>query len=238
MCPPDPQRAHHRQMQRLHLIPCLPGSPCPFAPCSWLPCSATRVFSPGDLLPMIWSTWRGVPGVLANILDATPAPLKSSHIVVLWPGYKRMPPWMVVPYRSVLRGAQVFRYCVSICRQLRLPTSRSKRQQAWCCLGGWPVLGKGIRTGGRPHPGLAGKRPPKQRPKPCSCFRRPRALPRRRSWFLERRLWVFSSQRGVLCPGCKLGASRLPWIPATTFPPPCSTDPRWTHTVIKARVSE
>ena len=106
MCPPDPQRAHHRQMQRIHLTPCLPGSPWPIVPCSWLPCSAIRVFSPGDLLRMIWLTWHGIPGALANILDTTLATLRSSHIVVLWslipptcaelPGYKRMPPWMVV----------------------------------------------------------------------------------------------------------------------------------------------
>ena len=69
-----------------------------------------------------------------------------------------------MPCRNVLSGAQVFRYCVSICRQQRLPTSRSKRQLAWCCLGGWPVLGKGVRTGGRLHPGRAGERLLKQRP--------------------------------------------------------------------------
>ena len=33
----------------------------------------------------------------------------------------------------------VFLYCVIICRQQRLPTSRSKRQLAWGCLGGWPM---------------------------------------------------------------------------------------------------
>ena len=60
--------------------------------------------------------------------------------------------------RNVLSDAQVIRYCVSTCRQRHLPTSRSKRQLAWCCLGGWPVLGQGVRTGGRLHPGLAGVR--------------------------------------------------------------------------------
>ena len=59
MCPPDPQRARRRQMQRIHLTPCLPSSSCPFVPCSWLPCSASRVVSPGDLLRLIWS-----PGVV------------------------------------------------------------------------------------------------------------------------------------------------------------------------------
>ena len=61
-----------------------------------------------------------------------------------------------MPNRNVLSGAQVFRYCFSMCRQLRLPTSRSKRQLAWCCLAGLPVLGKGVQMGGRLHPGLAG----------------------------------------------------------------------------------
>ena len=108
-----------------------------------------------------------------------------------------------MPYRNVLSGAQVFRCCVSTCRQPRLTTYRSKRQLACCCLGVGLRQGKGVRTGGRLHPGLAGERLPKQRPKPCSCFRRPRGcgtLPRRRSWFLERRLWVSSSQRGVCGP--------------------------------------
>ena len=70
------------------------------------PVLCDRVFSPGALLRPIWSTWRGIPGALANILDTTPATLKSSHIVVFWslfrpicaeqPGYTRMLPWMVV----------------------------------------------------------------------------------------------------------------------------------------------
>ena len=40
---------------------------------------------------------------------------------------------------TVLSGARVFLYCVITCRQQRLPTSRSKRQLAWGCLGGWSV---------------------------------------------------------------------------------------------------
>ena len=102
MCPPDPQRAHHRQMQRLHLTPCLPGSSWPNVPCSWLPSPVTRVFSLGDFLRPIWPTWRGNPGALSTLMDMTPASLKSSHIDVLWPlarptcaglpRYKRMPP--------------------------------------------------------------------------------------------------------------------------------------------------
>ena len=66
------------------LTPCLPGSSWPIVPCSWLPCSATRVFSPGDFLRLIWSTWRGIPGALSTILDMTPASLMSLHDVVLW----------------------------------------------------------------------------------------------------------------------------------------------------------
>ena len=205
MCRPDPQRAHHRQMQRIHLTPCLPSLSRPFAPCTWPPCSATRVFSPGDLLRLMWSTCRGVPCAQSTILDVTLASLMGSHSVVLWSfvvhAYAAMDGGAGVEnemsYRNVLSGAQVFCYCVSACRQLRLPTSRGKRQLAWCCLRGWPVPGKGVRTGGRLHPGLAGERLPKQRPKPCSCFRRPRgcgALPRRRPWFL----WVPSAHRGLL----------------------------------------
>ena len=59
-------------------------------------------------------------------------------------------------------------------RQQRLTTNGSTRQHALtpgCTL--W--LSTGVRTGGRLHPGPAGV--PKQRPKPCSCFRRPRGGP-------------------------------------------------------------
>ena len=45
--------------------------------------------------------------------------------------------------------------------------------------------GKGVRTGGRPHPGLARERLPKQRPKPCSCSY---GRPCRSSWRLTGRL--------------------------------------------------
>ena len=68
---------------------------------------------------------------------------------------------------TVLCCAPVFLYCDITCRQPRLTTSRSIRQQAWICLGVLLQQGKGVRTGGRPHPGLAGERLPKQRPKPC-----------------------------------------------------------------------
>ena len=59
MCPPDPQRAHLRQMQRIHLPPCLPGSSRPFAPCSWPPCSGLVSSRLGDPLRLIWP-----PGVV------------------------------------------------------------------------------------------------------------------------------------------------------------------------------
>ena len=49
-------------------------------------------------------------------------------------------------YRDVLSGARVFRYCVTSCRQQRLPTCRSKRLLAWCYLGGWHAFGKGVWT--------------------------------------------------------------------------------------------
>ena len=58
-------------------------------------------------------------------------------------------------------------------------------QPPWCHLGGWHVFGKGVRTGGRLHPGPAGERPPKQRPKPCSCSY---GRPCRGSWRLTGRL--------------------------------------------------
>ena len=126
----------------------------PIVPCSWLPCSATRVFSPGDLLRMIWSTWLGILGGLPNFLDTTPATLKSSHIVVfvfLSDPYVRSCQVQAhaamdggvgvgteMPYRNVRSGAQVSRYCVSFCRQPRLTINRSKRQLACCCLDVWP----------------------------------------------------------------------------------------------------
>ena len=173
MSPPDPQRAHHRQMQRIHPTPCLPGSPWSIVPCSWLPCSATRVFSPGDLLRTIWSTWRGIPGALANILDTTPATLRSSHIVVLWlltrpicaelQGYKRMPPWMVVlawRQRCPIAMCSVASKCsatapgyVGSC--VCLPAAASGSQHGVARVFGLRQ-GKGVRTGGRLHQGWQG----------------------------------------------------------------------------------
>ena len=40
-----------------------------------------------------------------------------------------------VSYCTVLSCARVFLCCDITCRQPRLPTSRSKRQLAWDCLG-------------------------------------------------------------------------------------------------------
>ena len=73
-------------------------------------------------------------------------------------------------YCTVLSGARVFLNCVITCRQQRLPTSRSKRQLAWGCLGVGLWKGKGVRTGGRLHPQLAGERLLNQRPDPFSAF--------------------------------------------------------------------
>ena len=79
MCPPDPQRAHHRQMQWFHLnLACLAlrCPPHPFLP----PCSAPRVFSPGYPLGLLWP-----PGaaILALSWFETCFSLRL-HCVVLW----------------------------------------------------------------------------------------------------------------------------------------------------------
>ena len=61
MCPPDPQRAHHRRMQRIHLTLCLPGSSWPNVPCSWLPCFSARCELPWYKRMPPWLTvlaWR------------------------------------------------------------------------------------------------------------------------------------------------------------------------------------
>ena len=181
-CHPDPQCAHHRQT----LTPCLPGS-WPKAPCSWLPCSATRVFSPGDLLRQIWSTWRGVPGALSTLLGMTPPSLKNSHNVDLWslvrptcaglPWYKRMPPWLAVlawRQRCPIAMCSVAPDCSStasshvgssVCPPAA--ASGSSHGVAWVV---GLCKGKGVRTGGRLHPGLAGERLLKQRPDRGSAF--------------------------------------------------------------------
>ena len=220
-----------------------------FVPCSWLPCSATCVFSPGDLLRPIWSIWRGIPGALSTLLVVTPAPLKSSHNVVLsslvrptraeLPWYKRMPPWLAVlawRQRCPTALCSVAPECsatasahVGSCVCLPAAASSSQHGVAWVV---GPVSGKGVRIGGRLRPGQAGERLPKQRPKPCSCLSSA-------SWswdpsatsipvpgaevvgvfFATRRLWScckLGPSTSVPCP------SRLPWIPATTIPPPCS----------------
>ena len=124
-------------------------------------------------------------------------------------------------YRNVLSGAQVFCYCVSTCRQLRLPTSRSKRQLARCC------LGVGLHTSTpRASRGATAKTTPCSMLSSASWLWGPSAtsilVPGAEvvgAFFATRRMWS----------GCKLGPSmsapcpsRLPWIPATTFPPPCS----------------
>ena len=120
---------------------------------------------------------------------------------------------------TVLCCALVFLYCNVTCRQPRL--TLAARTELLGCLAFSKAKSSG-RVHVYTHPGLAGERLPEQRPKPCSCFRRPRgyaALPRRRFWFLDRRLWVPSSHRGVCGP---VANSARPWIPATTSPPPCS----------------
>ena len=102
-CLPDPQRAHHRQMQRHHLTPCLLSlARCALflAPVLCNPCLLAWA-SPHDLVDLAWYSW--CPGEYPGYDSG---PLKSSHIVVLWslirpmcaelPEYTRMPPWLVV----------------------------------------------------------------------------------------------------------------------------------------------
>ena len=176
-----------------------------FVPCSWLPCSATRVFSLGDLLRRIWTACSGFRGALSTILDATPASLMGSHSVVLWslvrpiraemPWYKRMPPWMaVLAWRpSVL----LLRQHMSAAAFAYQPQQAAARMVLPGCL----AFSK-ANSSGRVDVYSAGKGVTAETtPKPCSCFRRPRgcgALPRRRFWFLDRRLWVPSAHRGLL----------------------------------------
>ena len=65
MCPPDPQRAHHRQMQRLHLTPALRfflGGPC-----GPEPRIMTRDFSPVDRYGCALLTWWYISGALSPV---------------------------------------------------------------------------------------------------------------------------------------------------------------------------
>ena len=196
MCPPDPQRAHHRQMQRLHLTRCLPGSSCPFAPCSWP---------------------RAPPPVSSRLVTFS-ACSSSSHSVVLWfRGTCESRHFAVLAWRlrcpvalcptaplcfptaacmvSAAASSYHSRHCPaaassstkglvdpsasSLSLQLSLllvwrPRRRPSLEDfcvlrrvqtgttAWC-LG--PHEAVGVRTGGRLHPGLAGERLLKQRPK-------------------------------------------------------------------------
>ena len=180
MCPPDPQRAHHRQMHRFHLTSCLPPLRLFLDPCTAPVTSRLVTFSaPSGLLAQRSWLYPGFDSCLSM----------SSHSIVLWP--------LVRPYvrsscgiaRAAMVGGAGFVREVSHgtaigcalvvtnykCaeRQPRLTTSCSTRQLAWlpgCVL----QLSTGVRTGGHLHPGLAGERLPKQRPKPRLCSRRPR----------------------------------------------------------------
>ena len=53
MCPPVPQRTHHRQMQRFHLTPCLPGF-SPFLRLFLAPCAAPVTSRLVDFLYPFW----------------------------------------------------------------------------------------------------------------------------------------------------------------------------------------
>ena len=59
---------------------------------------------------------------------------------------------------TVLSVALVLLHRVNTCRQPGSPTNSSKRQLARQRPGVWPSKGKGVRTGGRLHPQLAGER--------------------------------------------------------------------------------
>ena len=172
------------------MTPCLPGSSWPIVP--WLPCSATRVFSTGDFLRLIWSTWRGIPGAMWN----------PGYDTCLTHEFARrcfVVPCLTHGERDVLSQRAQWRPSVPLLRQHMSAAAFAyqPQQAAARTMFAW------VLAFTRLHPGLSGERLLKQRPKPCSCFRRPRgcgALPRRRSWLLERILWVPSSQRGKLGP--------------------------------------
>ena len=139
-----------RIVAKCHLTPCLPGSSWPNVPSSWLPSSATRVFSPGDLLRPIWYSWcpvdspgydSGLSQEFAQRCYVVPCPTHMCGAAVVQADAATVGGADVATERScctVLSFALAFLYCVITYRQPRLPTSRSKRQLAWQCLGVQP----------------------------------------------------------------------------------------------------
>ena len=84
MCPPDPQRAHHRQMQRLYLTTLLARLPL-LRPVPG-PVLRACVFSPGDLLCLFWPP--GVKFLVPSRLFLVDRPSCAEQ---LW--YLRGPPF-------------------------------------------------------------------------------------------------------------------------------------------------
>ena len=132
MCTPDPQRTHHRQMQRIHL----PGPSWPNVPCSRLLCSVY----------VAWYSWcpvdslgcdSGLTEEFAQRCFVTPCPTHMCGAAVVQ-AHAAMVGGAGVETDFLLHCAQwrpVFLYCVITCRQQRLPTSSSKRQLARLFLG-------------------------------------------------------------------------------------------------------
>ena len=184
MCPPDPQRAHHRQMQRIHVTPCLPGSSWPLVPCSWLPCSA---------IPLAWCSCCPVdfPGYDSGLTQRVRTtfscgPLSDPHVrSCRGASACRHGWWCWRGDRDVLlhcsRTPECFSAASSHVGSSVCPpaaASGSSHGVAWVLACG---KAKASGTGGRLHPGLAGERQLNQRPDRWSAF----GMDASRMWALQ-----------------------------------------------------
>ena len=131
MCPSDPQRAHHRQMQRHHLIP---TPACPRAPCSAPVTSRLVTFCACSGL-LVQRSWlcpgfdSCFPRVRTVFFLAVPDPMckdaRALREMLCWRSVRE------VSYGFAIDCALVEAHDVNVWRQQRTSTCSSKRQLAW-----------------------------------------------------------------------------------------------------------